>query len=132
MVATAFCQARSSFLGADVGAYRVVRKNFNQQQRIVLLADRLCCSGATGYIGLPVALELAEAGLHTSALLRSNASKSNKREAALKKLKEANVSTFEASLDEEESLIDILKGFDTVVSTLSGSQLCSLPHTSHK
>ena len=80
----------------------------------------MCISpGATGYIGSRIAFELGKAGILTSALVRPGAS-TEKREAALKKLKEANVTIIEGSLDDEEVLVKILKDFDTVVSALSG------------
>lgn len=76
-------------------------------------------AGATGYIGSAIAVELGKAGIRTSALVRSGAS-TEKRDAALSKLKEASVTTVEGSLDDENSLVKILQGFDTVISALSG------------
>ena len=76
-------------------------------------------AGATGYIGNAIAVELGKAGIRTSALVRSGAS-TEKRDAALAKLKGASVTIVEGSLDDEKSLVKILQGFDTVISALSG------------
>lgn len=86
---------------------------------ITLLRYSYILAGATGYIGAPIAVELGKAGIHTSALVRPGVS-TDKREAALKKLKEANVTIIEGSLDDADFLAKTLKDFDTVISALSG------------
>lgn len=77
-------------------------------------------AGATGHIGLRIALEVSKSGIQTSALIRQNPAKTEKRDANLKKLQEAGISLVEADLADEERLIAVLKKSDVVVSALSG------------
>jgi uncharacterized protein YbjT (DUF2867 family) len=77
-------------------------------------------AGATGYIGSAIAVELGKAGIQTSALVRPNTDKSDKRLATLKTLEEAGVAIIEGSLEDEDALVEIMKKFNTVISALSG------------
>lgn len=78
-------------------------------------------AGASGYIGSFIAVQLGKAGVKTTALVRNISSDDAARKEKLENLKAAGVKLLEGSVDAEvDELVKILKGFDTVISAISG------------
>lgn len=80
-------------------------------------------AGATGYIGSVVTEYIARSGIKTTAVVRDPNGGGNERQAKVAALRHAGVSLLEVSLDDTAQLVQVLKGFDTVISFLQGDAI---------